>query len=508
MSEIKTVTAVLLLFVALGHFGGCAAPGPGSARIRPDVSPSTQPTGESFRLDRSQIAPMYRELLAIDLSTVVSVAAAQNIDIRQARQRVRAAEGRYESSLGAIFPVFAPSLSYEDVEGSVRAVNGPVVPADFNSFAPVALVQWVINPGKVVSDIIAARKRLLASEQQEQFVVMETIRASAVQYYDLMLAQAKLSLANRAVAEAEELLRITRVRLNAGAGLPADDLRAQAALAGRQQDLALALNAFYQASVALAVTLHLDSAVTLVPKPDEIAPVTLVREDLTLDQCLGLALEWRTDLQGVRSLIAAAAAETAGATWGALAPQVQAGYQYGGISSHIPGQTFGIHEQKRFAASAGWALGLSTFGQVKTANAGERQARLEAERQLDQVRAQVVRATEDSRTNKKILPMARQQLAAAEEALRLTQANLQAGTMLTLDVLQAEDAVNEARLRYAQAVARYNQSQLNLLEGLGLLDVNSVIPSNSPATAPASAYSPSAPSHTAASVLDGKAGIR
>ncbi len=492
MSEIKTVTAGLL-FVAFGLVSGCAARGPASARVRPDVSPSTQPAGESFRLDRSQIGPMYRELLAIDLSTVVSVASAQNIDILQARQRVRAAEGRYESSLGAIFPVFAPSLSYEDVEGSVRAVNGPVLPADFNSFAPVALVQWVINPGRVVTDIIASRKRLLASEQQEQFVIMETIRASAVQYYDLVLAQARLALANRAVAEAEELLRITRVRLKAGAGLPADELRAQAALAGRQQDLAQALNAFYQASVALAVTLQLDSAVTLVPKPDEIAPVTLVREDLSLDQCLGLAVEWRPDLQVVRSLVAAATAETAGATWGALTPQVQAGYQYGGISSHIPGQTFGLHEQKRFAAGAGWALGLSTFGQAKTAKAGERQAILEAQRQLDQVRAQVVRATEDSRTNKKILPMARQQLAASEEALRLTQANLQAGTMLTLDVLQAEDAVNEARLRYAQAVVRYNQSQLNLLGGLGLLDAHSLVVLNSPATAPVTASAPSTP---------------
>src|SRR6266581_2535424 len=211
MSEIKTVTAVLLLFVALALIGGCASPQHASARVRPDVSPSTQPTGESFRLDRSQITPMYREMLAIDLSTVVSVAAAQNLDIREARQRVRAAEGRYESSLGAIFPIFAPSISYEDVDGSVRAVNGPVLPADFNSFAPVALIQWVINPGKVVSDIIASRKRLLASEQQEQFVIMETIRASAVQYYDLTLAQARLALANRAVAEAEELLRITRV---------------------------------------------------------------------------------------------------------------------------------------------------------------------------------------------------------------------------------------------------------------------------------------------------------
>ena len=42
--------------------------------------------------------------------------------------------------------------------------------------------------------------------------------------------------------------------------------------------------------------------------------------------------------------------------------------------------------------------------------------------------------------------------------------------MLLLDVLQAEDELDNARLRYAQAVARYNQSQVRLLASLGLLD--------------------------------------
>jgi outer membrane protein TolC len=144
-----------------------------------------------------------------------------------------------------------------------------------------------------------------------------------------------------------------------------------------------------------------------------------------------------------------------------------------------------LHEQEQFYATAGWALGLSTFGQIKTANAADRQARLEADRQLDLVRAQVARAAEESATQSKLIPMARQQAAAAEEALRLAQANLRAGTMLTLDVLQAEDAVDEARLRHATAVARYNQAQVNLLAAVGLIDPTSLFPPNVPASPPA-----------------------
>jgi outer membrane protein TolC len=52
--------------------------------------------------------------------------------------------------------------------------------------------------------------------------------------------------------------------------------------------------------------------------------------------------------------------------------------------------------------------------------------------------------------------------------LRLAQANLKAGTMLTVDVLQALDAAEKARLHYAAAVIHFNQSQVNLAAVLGL----------------------------------------
>ncbi|MCH8150559.1 MAG: TolC family protein [Planctomycetes bacterium] len=59
---------------------------------------------------------------------------------------------------------------------------------------------------------------------------------------------------------------------------------------------------------------------------------------------------------------------------------------------------------------------------------------------------------------------------AAQEALRLSEMNLKAGAMTTLDVLQAQDAATQARLRYAASVVHYNQSQVNLLAALGLLN--------------------------------------
>jgi outer membrane protein TolC len=246
-SPSRATSAAVYIPIACLFFAGCATPPP-RPMPRLSLAPSGLPGGATLELDASSARPMYRELLAVDLPTVVQVARAQNLDIRQARIRVEAAAGRLESSYGAIFPVISPQLSFEKIDGSVRAVNGPLLGADFSSLAPSALVQWVLNPGRVYYDIVASRKRLESTEHQERQTVQETMRSAAVQYYDLVLAQAKLAVAQRAVSEGEELFRITQLRQQAGAGLPADSLRAEADLARRRQDLAIALNTFYGAA--------------------------------------------------------------------------------------------------------------------------------------------------------------------------------------------------------------------------------------------------------------------
>jgi outer membrane protein TolC len=465
---------------------GCAAPA--IQRVeRPMVNPTTQPSA-SLALDSSQVRPMYREMLAIDLPTVARVASAQNIDIEQAKQRVQAAQGRYDSSVQALLPVIAPTIAFQHVEGVNQAVNGTLVPVNIDTFLPAISLQWILNPGRVAYDIVASKRRLEASQQQEQAVIQETTRTAAVQYYDLVLAQARLAVANQSVAQAEELLRINRLRSQTGAGLPADELRASASLAAYQQDLALAAYNFFQASVALTLTLHLDPAVTLVPQPHEIAQTTLVRDEMSIDDLLATALQYRPDLESARILVRAAEADAKSAGWGGLGPQVQAGYSFGGIAADASSAgTSSLHEQQKAGASAGFSLDASTFGRLKTASANQQLAALDAQRQLDRVRAAVVSAQQASLTQAKLIPAARQQLQSAEEALRLAETNLRAGTMLTIDVLQAQRSVDDARLRYADAVVHYNQSQVNLLAAIGVLEEKNLlpeIPSRSPTTAP------------------------
>ncbi len=459
---------------------------------RPNVAPiDTAGVGEALELDTEDVEPMFTEMLAIDLPSVVRVAAAQNFDIRAAQQAVIASRGSVESAVGAAFPALVPTALFESAQGTVRATEGTLVGVGFNTFQPSIAIQWLINPGRVIYDIVAAKKRLSASEHEEEAVVIETLRAAVVQFYDIVLAQARISAAHQGVVESEELLRINRLRTQTGTGVLADELRAKARLAQRRQDLITEMSAFYEASVTLAVTLHLDSSVTLVPKLDRLPPIKLVRDDIEIEELLAIAMNFRPDLEGVKALVEAAAARTGSTWWGAFGPQFSASYQYGGITGNaqnaepivgvngpeLVDQTYSLSHQQLADASVEWRLSLSAFGNMKTAKAYESQAEIEALRLMDRVAAQVVTAAQVSRANAKLIGLARQQVDAAAEALRLSQANLEAGSMTTLDVLQAQDAVNQARVRHAAAVVRYNQAQVNLLASLGLLELETLAPS-------------------------------
>ena len=481
MGRLCRRTALPILLLAMSECTPLISPETdGRARLGisfPSIAPASQPVA-SLKIDTSHIRPMYdRRMLAVDLPTTVRVAMARNIDIQTAQEHVAASRGEYEASIGMIFPSIQPSITARGLRGAVSTPAGLAV-LSFNHLFPTVLLQWIINPGQVAYDIIASKRRLEASDQRDLAVVQETMRAAAVQYYDVVLAQAQVAVAQRSLEEAKELIRIEHLQSRTGTALPVDELRAQAALAARQQNLLTALNVFYDASVALTVMLRLDPTVILVPK-SIIKVTTLVREDLSIDNMLVTAARWRPDLEAVRTLVAAAGADEGSTIWGGLGPQITAMRTF---TKRPPAKTLADTEyrERTYIATGGFDWSAATFGRIRTAIANAKIAELDAERQLDLVQASVVAAHQRSLTARKTIPIAQQEVAWAEEALRLTRKNLETGTGLIIDVLVAQDAADQARLHYVTAVARYNQAEINLLAALGLIDQLSVVGQSTP----------------------------
>jgi outer membrane protein TolC len=463
-----------IIFTLASFMAGCASD-PSDLEIarqngQSNVAPAKPISSATLRLENSRVKPMYPQMLTADLKSVERVAVLDNVGILEAQQRVESSQGRLEAAAASVLPVIGPGVALTHLQG-VNA-NSAGIPglAHFTLLNPAILIHWAVNPGQVYFDVVASKKRLLSTEEQQRSVVMQTVQTAALRYYDLVLAQARVAVAREALAQAEELLRLANKRVDAGLGLPVDVLRSRATLAGRQQDLEFALNGFYKTSVALASTLYLDPTVTLVPKARSLAAVSLVRNDLGINQLLNLAVQWRPDLESVRDLAAAAGADTNAVIWGAGLPNLQAGWQPGKLGSWMPGKAYSLAGQEIATAGVGWVFNPTIFGQAKAVGANEQIAELEVRRLVQQVQDEVVTSAQDSATNARIIPIAQQQVAAAEGALHITQENFEVGTALFLDLLQAQNAVNQARLNYATAITSYNQSQVNLLTALGLID--------------------------------------
>lgn len=420
--------------------------------------------------------PMYRELLAIDLATAVQVAIARSLDVEAARTRVHAEHGGLVAARGRILPSLAPALLYETVDGSMRATEGNLVDVGFQTTQAWLTAAWIVNPGAVYYDLVAAKKRQSAALHDEQAVRMETLQHAAVGYYELVLAQMAVESTRQAVVEADELLRITEVRLKTGTGLAADEMRVRAELARRRQDLVLALRGFHEASVQLATTLDLDPTVTLAPSASTISLTALVDGARPIEELLALAIEYREDLHSVRLLVEASRADERAARWRSLGPVLGVAGQAGSIRGTADGVSGlgdvrqGPDGQERLSAGLGWRLDPAQVGVVSAIEAAGDLAGIEARKKLQGVRVQVVREDQESRAQRALAEHARAELDAADEAVRMTRANLQAGTMTTLDVLHAQSELEQARLRSAASVVRHNQAQVRLLAALGLLD--------------------------------------
>ena len=152
-----------------------------------------------------------------------------------------------------------------------------------------------------------------------------------------------------------------------------------------------------------------------------------VEVPLPIDDMLVTAVRYRPDLEAVRTLWAAAQADQGATVWGGLGPQVQAARTF---LTPPPASAVvdTMYRQQKYVATGGFNWSAATFGRIKSAVANVKIAELDLDRELDHVGSTVVSAHQASLTAAKLIPIAKQQVTSAEEALRLTKENLKAGT--------------------------------------------------------------------------------
>jgi outer membrane protein len=390
----------------------------------------------------------------LTVEEAVRMALASHPDVRSAEAQTRAAEDTARATRGSLLPRIGVSDEYQHWNDKFLFMGFQVREADVNTFT-ASVNQPLVGllhgsqqmlADRRVADATRAGEALRASRLRER------VRAGFLRTFE---GRALEQIAAASQAELAEQVKIAEARLRAGVITNADLLRVTVARANaRQQELL----AHVQADAARA---DLMSAIGLPPD----AAVELEEPHALLDEASAALPEPRSAAASAErrrpEMAAARALATAQehlrrAQLFAMLPEVDLEATY----AHANGQAFLPPDSAFVGVRASWPIwewGRSFYSQ--RAQHYRAMAALEdVESERRRVAVEVHDAIEQSRTAGTAVDVAHTAIASAEEAYRVTNALVQAGTATTTDLLDAQSALTTARLnltraRYAQALA-------------------------------------------------------
>ncbi|MGB7290810.1 MAG: TolC family protein [Thermodesulfobacteriota bacterium] len=425
----------------------------------------------SAPLESVELRLIAKDSLPIDLLTAIRIASSDNLDIAEARAQVLEAKGNSNAAFGGLIPVVSLFFGYGRTDGRVQGSFGELRDVTFDTLNPGIITSYILNPGESIYNAIAAHRNVDAVISDESAITQDVLLAVVEGYFDLVEAQGNVNVSEKAVSDAQNLVKIAEVLEKQGIGPGADVVRAKTDLASKEQSLINAQEGFREASADLALILKLDSSVTLFPSDTQIKQIRFVENLRMLDDLINGTLKEHPEIRSANKQADAAGAEVSGAWLGAFGPEVLLAAEIGGI-----GDRFGnIGERGIYQGVIGLTISASSYGEIKASRASLRRAEIRKAQERERLRAGVVKTHDQVLSaGEKIIP-AREEQELAEESLKLSQVRFKRGLGLAVEVIQAEDAVAVARLNYIRSIINYNKAQVRLLNAIGEITVEKLV---------------------------------
>lgn len=400
----------------------------------------------------------------LTIDEAVNEALRVNDQLRAARFRAEGAEDTTRSARGRLLPALSASDTWQHWD-STFAINlapgqaPPITARNINTNVfTVAANQPVLGLLHRERDLRAASSSAGASRADEadaQAAISEQVRTT---YLRLFEARAAVGIADVSIEQLQKQVQDAQARYNAGTITKADLLRFQTAVANARQQKIQA--------VTLALTARQGLLTLLARNPEDpslefVEPVELEREAAvptgrSTDELINRALQNRPEVQRATRQAEAARASGQARVW-ELLPEVDVQAAY----SNIRGQAFQPENSFFVGVMTSWPFW--TWGtRWYAAQSAQRQADA-AESLREDARKQVAYDVSSKAVQLEAqfvaVQVAETAIASAEEAYRVTSAQVSAGTATTTDLLDAQSALttakfNLARAQYERTIAR------------------------------------------------------
>ncbi len=427
----------------------------------------------------------------IDLGSALRLAGVQNPEIMLARERVTEAAAVRQLAAAQILPNLNAGLNFDTHTGPLQQASGNILKvnrdalylgAGSNAVAAGSVnipgVVYNLNLSESLFTYLASRQLLAEKRFAAAAAQNEGLRQVAGAYVQLLRAEGLRAVAYQNRLEAQQVARITAVYAAKGEGRKADADRAATELDRRRIDLLDSEAGVQTASARLAELLNLDPVLRLHPAEEKLVPEPMVPDPIPLPELLAMALLQRPELAERQAVIRQAMLGLANARLLPFSPTVLIGLSAGtfGGGSNLAADAgaprfdhFGPRND--FDVVAFWTLqnlGVGNKALINDARSKLRVTELERVAVLNRVRAEVADAAIRSRVRFA-------QISANENAVRSGLSayakdferirNRTGG--LPIELLASFQLLARARNELVNAIADYNQAQVDLYVALG-----------------------------------------
>lgn len=320
-----------------------------------------------------------------------------------------------------------------------------------------------LSPLYSLANAYLARKAAHLAARYDQEADRNTTRHNVTEaFFRLRSVSSMVGVARLGVEQVQAHIKTARAFHKAGIVGRDDVLRAETALARVQEQLSRAENGEILARIALNMAVGL-------PPGEDTRPVGHFDEDpppwaLALEESIERALANRPEIAAVGKQVEAADAGRK-AMIGSLVPTLSAVFRY----NYQKGNLF-QQEQNYFVGGAltwnFWQWGEQWY-RMKSAEALRDKALAGMEKARLGITLDVSKAWTDIRTARSSIAMNRKAIESAQENLRVVTRKYEASAATSVEVLDAQSDLNQARSAYQVALFTYHTARSNLERATG-----------------------------------------
>jgi len=413
---------------------------------------------------------------SLTLDQSIGIALERSALVHSAQQEVHGAEFKKNRALSDFFFKLKSGYSFSTLNEppSIKQVQVPGEPEIFlgpqDTFTfTLSVEQPLFTGGALITSYQLAKLGIDVARIQQIQAVMDLIRRVKEAYYAILKAEKILGVANQAVEQVTEHVKVAQAFYQVGLIPKNDLLEAEVELAQTKQDLIRAENGVSIANSKFNTELRRD-----IHEPVAIVDtLTYVPFTTELEDCIQTAYEQRPEVQEVKVKVEQARKEVTLARSDYF-PDLSFRFNYErmGDKSNVKGNDFRDAERWEVTVGAEWAFwewGKTHF-MVNESKVRLLQA-IDAEIQVrDGVTLEVKEAFLNLKESEKNIFVAETAIEQAKENFRMNKERYQEQVATTTDVLDAQTLLAQAQKNYYNALSDYNIDRARLERAIGFHD--------------------------------------